>query len=62
MGWAVWVCKCRACGHKTVRVTPEESEPPFECSDCGEPAVYVDPYRARRARAYFKEEASRSEG
>lgn len=48
-GWAVWVTRCRACGHPSVDVVPAETMPPFECSVCREMAVFTDVRRTREA-------------
>lgn len=51
MAWAVWVCRCMACGHPSVDVAPDEATPPFECSVCHEITVVVDEQRTRQAEA-----------
>ena len=49
MSWAVWVTRCRACGHPAVDVVPAATVPPFECAVCHAMAVFTDPPRARAA-------------
>ena len=61
MSWAVWDCKCTACGHRSVNVAPyPESQPPFECSECGEMTVQTK--GSGRAEIREREHQGSSEG
>lgn len=58
--WAVYVTRCRACKRPGVDVAPATTPLPFECSHCGEWAVWVDPRRARRVERWLRGGATES--